>query len=53
MYGRQYTAQERNSTDIVSWCGIFSNYVYKVSGLKISSWPLRYSLFALARRPMS
>ena len=49
MYGRQYTAQERNSTDIVSWCGIFSNYVYKISGLNISSWPLRYSMFGMSK----
>jgi peptidoglycan hydrolase-like protein with peptidoglycan-binding domain len=45
MYGRQYTAAERNNLDIVSWCGIFSAYVYKVAGLKISGWPLQYNPF--------
>jgi hypothetical protein len=42
MYQRNYTAQERNIIDIISWCGIFALYVYKISGLKMSSWPLRY-----------
>jgi peptidoglycan hydrolase-like protein with peptidoglycan-binding domain len=45
MYQRQYTAAERNSIDIVSWCGIFSAYVYKLAGLKISGWPLQYNPF--------
>ncbi|HUQ90783.1 MAG TPA: peptidoglycan-binding domain-containing protein [Bryobacteraceae bacterium] len=44
MYQRQYTAQERNNTDIVSWCGIFSLYVHKSVGLRLSSWPLKYSI---------
>jgi hypothetical protein len=43
MYQRAYTAQERNNTDIVSWCGIFALYVYKMAGLKMSSWPLRWA----------
>lgn len=44
MYQRKYSAKERNDTDIVSWCGIFAVYVYKISGLKISSWPLKYNV---------
>lgn len=43
MYQRAYTAKERNQTDIVSWCGIFALYVYKMAGLKMSSWPLRWA----------
>jgi len=42
MYQRTYTPQERNNIDIVSWCGIFALYVYKLSGLKMSPWPLKY-----------
>jgi hypothetical protein len=42
MYQRIHTATERNTIDIVSWCGIFALYVYKISGLKMSPWPLRY-----------
>ena len=42
MYQRPYTASERNAIDIVSWCGIFALYIYKISGLKMSPWPLRY-----------
>ncbi len=36
MYTREggYAASERNNTDIVSWCGIFALYIYKISGLK-------------------
>ncbi|MCC6344168.1 MAG: peptidoglycan-binding protein [Bryobacterales bacterium] len=44
MYQRQYSASERNNTDIVSWCGIFSLYVHKSCGLKVSGWPLKYSI---------
>lgn len=44
MYSRSYSAQERNNTDIVSWCGIFCLYCYMRSGLKLSSWPLKYSI---------
>jgi len=39
MYGRVYTPAERNNIDIVSWCGIFAFYIYKLSGLKkIPNW---------------
>jgi hypothetical protein len=38
---RKHTPQERNNIDIASWCGIFSLYVYKTAGLKMSNWPLR------------
>lgn len=39
MYGRSYTANERNNTDIPSWCGIFAFYIYKIAGLKkIPAW---------------
>jgi hypothetical protein len=45
MYARGvYTPQERNNTDIVSWCGIFALYCHKMAGLKMSPWPLRYSI---------
>jgi hypothetical protein len=44
MYQRSYTASERNNTDIVSWCGIFSLYVLKTAGLRLSGWPLKYSI---------
>ncbi|MCC6362917.1 MAG: peptidoglycan-binding protein [Bryobacterales bacterium] len=44
MYQRQYSASERNNTDIVSWCGIFSLYVHRSVGLKTSGWPLKYSI---------
>lgn len=44
MYQRQYTASERNNTDIVSWCGIFSLYCHRMAGLKLSGWPLKYSV---------
>jgi len=47
MYQRKYTARERNAKDIVSWCGIFAAYVYKIAGLKISGWPLKYYLFSV------
>jgi hypothetical protein len=39
-----YTPQRRNSTDIVSWCGIFALYCYKKTGLRMSPWPLKYSI---------
>ena len=38
----RYYPNWRNNEDIVSWCGIFALYIYKTSGLKMSSWPLRY-----------
>jgi len=44
MYARSYSAQERNNTDIVSWCGIFALYCYIRSGLRLSNWPLKYSI---------
>ncbi len=45
MYGRSYSASERNNTDIVSWCGIFALYCAKQAGLsRLSGWPLRYSI---------
>lgn len=44
MYQRSYTAAERNNTDIVSWCGIFSLYCHKMAGLRLSGWPLKYSV---------
>lgn len=39
-----YTAQQRNNTDIISWCGIFALYCYKSAGLRMSPWPLKYSI---------
>ena len=47
MYQRRYTASERNVKDIISWCGIFATYVYKIAGLKIDGWPLKYHLFSV------
>jgi hypothetical protein len=44
MYGRSYSASERNNTDIVSWCGIFALYCAKQAGLRLSGWPLKYSI---------
>lgn len=44
-----YTAKERNNVDIVSWCGIFATYVYKIAGLKFSGWPLKYYPFGKPR----
>ncbi|MBL8229811.1 MAG: peptidoglycan-binding protein [Bryobacterales bacterium] len=44
MYQRKYDAAERNRVDIVSWCGIFSLYVHRMAGLKVSGWPLKYSI---------
>lgn len=44
MYGRSYSASERNNTDIVSWCGIFALYCCKQAGLRLSNWPLKYSI---------
>lgn len=42
MYGRKYTAEERNTIDIGSWCGMFALYIYKMAGLgKMPSWPLK------------
>ena len=41
MYNRKggYSANERNNTDIISWCGIFAFYTYRLSGLKkIPDW---------------
>jgi hypothetical protein len=37
-------AAVRNNIDIVSWCGIFALYCHKKSGLRMSSWPLRFSI---------
>jgi hypothetical protein len=44
MYARSYTASERNNIDIVSWCGIFSLYCAKQAGLRLSNWPLKWSI---------
>jgi hypothetical protein len=45
MYARgNYSPYDRNNIDIVSWCGIFALFCYKGSGLKMSGWPLRYSI---------
>ena len=44
-----YTASERNNVDIVSWCGIFATFVYKLAGLKFSGWPLQYYPFGKPR----
>lgn len=44
MYQRAHTATERNILDIPSWCGIFALYVLRVSGLRLSDWPLRWSI---------
>lgn len=42
MYGRKYTAEERNNIDIGSWCGIFALYIYKMAGLnKMPAWPFK------------
>jgi peptidoglycan hydrolase-like protein with peptidoglycan-binding domain len=44
MYQRSYTAAERNNVDIVSWCGIFSLYCHKMACLRVSGWPLKYTI---------
>jgi len=44
MYQRNHSAEERNKIDIPSWCGIFALYCCKMAGLRLSPWPLRYSL---------
>lgn len=44
MYQRAHTTTERNILDIPSWCGIFALYVLRVSGLRLSDWPLRWSI---------
>ncbi len=36
-------AKGRNQWDLPSWCGIFALAMYKLSGLKMSSWPLKHS----------
>lgn len=36
----------RNQWDLPSWCGIFALSVYKRSGLKLSSWPLKHKGFS-------
>ena len=38
-----YSAEDRNLKDIPSWCGIFALYCCKMAGLKLSSWPLRWT----------
>jgi len=44
MYQRNHTAEERNATDLPSWCGIFALYCCKIAGLKLSPWPLKWSI---------
>jgi hypothetical protein len=44
MYQRVHTTAERNILDIPSWCGIFALYILRLSGLRLSSWPLRWSI---------
>lgn len=44
MYQRVHTTAERNILDIPSWCGIFALYVLRVSGLRLSDWPLKWSI---------
>ncbi len=44
MYQRDHTTYERNTIDIPSWCGIFALYVLRVAGLRLSDWPLRWSI---------
>jgi peptidoglycan hydrolase-like protein with peptidoglycan-binding domain len=44
MYQRAHTTAERNILDIPSWCGIFALYCLRVSGLRMSDWPLRWSI---------
>ncbi len=39
-------AAGRNHWDIPSWCGIFALNVYKMSGLRLSSWPLKHKGFS-------
>lgn len=41
MYRRTHTAQERNDTDLVSWCGLFCLAIHRWAGLRMSPWPLR------------
>lgn len=44
MYAKgNYSAEERNNTDLPSWCGIFALYCCKMAGLKLSPWPLRWT----------
>jgi hypothetical protein len=44
LYQRQHTAAERNMIDLPSWCGIFALYCMRMAGLKLSDWPLQYSI---------
>lgn len=44
MYQGPFSPHDRNNKDIVSWCGIFAVYVYKIARLNVSNWPLKYSL---------
>lgn len=44
MYQRVHSTTERNILDIPSWCGIFALYVLRVSGLRLSDWPLKWSI---------
>lgn len=37
-------ANGRNQWDLPSWCGIFALAMYKLSGLKMSSWPLKHTV---------
>ncbi|MCC7234792.1 MAG: peptidoglycan-binding protein [Bryobacterales bacterium] len=43
MYQRPHTSEERNQTDLPSWCGIFALYCCKMAGLRLSPWPLRWT----------
>ena len=35
-----------NQSDIGSWCGVFATFVCRLSGLKLSGWPLRTNMGA-------
>ena len=43
---RAHGAAGRNLWDLPSWCGIFALNVYKLSGLKLSPWPLKHTGFS-------
>jgi hypothetical protein len=44
-------AAGRIDWDIPSWCGIFALAVYRASGLKMSSWPLKIKGFTSKKPP--
>jgi hypothetical protein len=38
---KEFTAQDRNTIDIPSWCGIFCLYCHRLAGLNLPDWPLQ------------